>query len=383
MEEINMDTRKRSILRGVVLVILFGTGITAMPLQLQMQEGRVSLQIQSASAVVTCVSSSSTYTAADKADKANWNTYLTRDTCPPFYTDVRTLPGVAATSVDEFENKKREASATNACGNLWDWIGFTCFFRLASVGIGTALITLTAWLLALAGYLFNFFVDHTIISFGKLFTPGVQQALAVGWSAMRDLANIVIISMFVFIAINMILGVKEFGEKKLVARVLIIAVLLNFSLLFSKGIIDAGNFIAFQFYKASNLGTDVRTTQGIGEDEFVKNGIAGQFVKFMGLPTAGKSLSALTSGAFGTEKNNYNGNAWLVLLYGLVVATLFLLAAAVLIYGCYLMLTRAVLLIFVMLVSAIKFFIPPATTPSYPRRRVSRVNIRTVDSRPR
>lgn len=233
----------------------------------------------------------------------------------------------------------------------------TCIGRTLSVVIGAAVISATAWLLAAAGLLFNTLVDHTIITFGYLFTAKVGEAIGIAWSAFRDIANIVIIGMFVFIAINMILGVKEFGEKKKVARVLIIAVLLNFSLLFTKIIIDASNFTAMQFYKASQL-----STEGEGSDQlfnvtaFSKKGISGEFIRLMGLDSLKETSKALSAAAFGDKANQYRtANGWMALLHGLVSATLLLAAALVLLYGCFLIASRAVLLILLMVTSALAF----------------------------
>lgn len=278
------------------------------------------------------------------------------------------LPIPAVCRVTSADGKWREyiastgqttAYGNNACAGLSGFFSqpFTCTGRMLSVIIGTVLITANAWLLATAGYLFNILIDHTVVRFGTiLLDTGVRQAIDTGWTALRDLANIVIIAMFVFIAINIILGVKEYGEKRLIARVLIIAVLINFSLLFTKAIIDASNFTAYQFVKASGFVTDTADTQGAFENEFVKKGIAGEFIKFMGLASAGKTYQALSNAAFGSEGKQYtNANGWFALLHGLVSASLLFGAAAALLYGCYFLITRAVLLIFLMMTSALAF----------------------------
>ncbi|MBI2610649.1 hypothetical protein HYW60_01795 [Candidatus Kaiserbacteria bacterium] len=266
---------------------------------------------------------------------------------------------VAPICVDS-QGKKVEGStpvAGNRCESLIDWFGITCFGRLVSTVIGTALVTATAWLLATAGYLFNLLIDHTVVKFGEtLLRTEVRQAIEVGWTALRDLANIVIISMFVFIAINIILGVKEFGEKKLIARVLIVAVLINFSLLFSKAIIDASNFTALQFVRASGFQSESRNLQGAFDTEFVKTGIAGEFIKVMGIATMAETYQALSRAAFGDESNKFtNANGWYALLHGLVSATLLLIAAGVFLYASFLLIARAVLLIFLMMTSALAF----------------------------
>ena len=233
----------------------------------------------------------------------------------------------------------------------------TCWGRTISVLLGTLLISVTAWLLAAVGLLFNVLVDHTIITFGYLFTAKVGEAIGIAWSAFRDIANIVIIGMFVFIAINMILGVKEFGDKKKVARVLIIAVLLNFSLLFTKVIIDASNFTAMQFYKASQLSTGPETPGDLGNfDEFSKKGISGEFIRLMGLNSLKDTANALSAAAFGNATNQYaTANGWVALVHGLVSAALLLAAALVLLYGCFLIASRAILLIILMVTSALAF----------------------------
>ena len=126
-----------------------------------------------------------------------------------------------------------------------------CIGREIGAVIDGILVGISSWLLTIAGILFNWLVTNTVVQFGAVYTETVKGAVEGAWTAFRDIANILIIGMFTFIAISIILGLKEFGQKKLIARVLIIAVLINFSLLFSKMIVDASNFVALQIYTAS------------------------------------------------------------------------------------------------------------------------------------
>ncbi len=304
-----------------------------------------------ADAAWSCVRIISNSNALGEVDQDLYYDYYDRDGTKRKDT-ARVVGNIGAVT-----EKDKNGEVILSCKNLSDWIGVTCFGRMISVALGTALITLAAWLLAAAGFLFNTLVDSTIISFGTLFTPKVAEAVALAWSAFRDVANIIIIAMFVFIAINMILGVKEFGEKKKVAQVLIIAVLLNFSLLFTRVIVDASNFTAMQFYNASKYSFGVETTNNIGlTNEFSRKGISGQFIDLMGLTSLAETSNALSSAAFGSKTNNYRAaNGWIALLFGLFAATLLFAAAAVLLYGCLLLVTRAVLLILLMLTSAMAF----------------------------
>jgi hypothetical protein len=104
------------------------------------------------------------------------------------------------------------------------------------------LMTLS-WLVTAAGMFFNWSIKVTVINFtGLFYTPAVNEAVGQVWTNLRDLANIFIIGLFVFIAISIILGLQEFGQKKLIARVVVVAILINFSFLFTQIAINASNF---------------------------------------------------------------------------------------------------------------------------------------------
>lgn len=268
----------------------------------------------------------------------------------------------------------------NSCAGLTGFLGnFTdCLGRSIAVIIGTALVTLTAWLLGLAGLLFNVLVDHTVLNFGQWFYSdastglGVKAAIDSAWSAFRDIANILIIGMFVFIAISIILDFSISGQnpRKLVARVLMIAVLINFSLLFTKLIIDGSNFTASQLYSATGLQQTNGTPQTISDfNSFSQTGIAGSFIQFTGVKSISDAATSLSNAAFGSANQNFaNANGWLALLHGVVAATFLLVAAVVLLYGCFLLASRALLLVFLMFTASVAFasyLVPRWETSSY------------------
>ena len=183
------------------------------------------------------------------------------------------------------------------CSTTWDKMTNpgTCLMRSALSWLGTGLIWLGVTLATIAAGIFEATLKYTIIELGK-YLGLIKSGIDVGWTALRDIANIIIIGLFVFIAVNIILGVKDFGDKKKVARVLIVAVLINFSLLFTKVIVDASNFTAYQFYNQMVRGIDQnsknnlnQTAQVIPGTESSKqaaltgSGIAGKFMKLLGV----------------------------------------------------------------------------------------------------
>jgi len=236
-----------------------------------------------------------------------------------------------------------------------------CVGRAIAVVIGTSLMSLTAWLLGLSALLFDWLVYHTIIVFADSFYNTVSGGIDTGWRIFRDVGNIIIIGLFVFIAISMILGLKQFGDKKLVANLILIAVFINFSLLFTKVIVDFSNFTAKQFYDVAGFTINSTTNATIpsaatpsavcnpADNNFANCGVAGAFVAMSGVTGIGDAYEQLNAIA------QTHDNGWKALLHGVLAATLFLGAALVLLYGSYIILLRAILIIFLLLTSSLAF----------------------------
>src|SRR3989344_1427044 len=241
-----------------------------------------------------------------------------------------------------------------------------CIFRAAMAGLGSVLITLTAWLLQIAGIVFNWLLYYTVVAFGAengFLTPKVLDAINATWTVFRDIANILIIGLFTFIAISTILGNHEFGAKKMLAKALIIAVLINFSLLFTKMIVDVSNFTAYQFYAAAGgtIGVTKPADSG-GTLSFKQDGIGGTFIKFLGVTSISDTFDKLKSGADAQD------SGWITLLHGLFGATMLLATALVFLYGSFLLVSRAILIVFLLITSSLAFaayLLPKSIQGSY------------------
>jgi hypothetical protein len=113
----------------------------------------------------------------------------------------------------------------------------------------------SAWLLEITGRLLDAFINISIHS-----TIYRSTFVAEGWRIVRDLSNIFFIFILLYIAIGTILGSHGFNPKKLIAKVVIIGLLINFSLYFTRVIVDAGNIFARLFY--DQIGEVQITTPG-------------------------------------------------------------------------------------------------------------------------
>lgn len=316
-----------------------------------------------------CVDTNSGQTAAAKEKEVS--------TCDPGFRQERgTMQGELSEGnlcVPESTPQSTDAKAVytgpTSCSATWDKMTNpgTCLFRAAMAGLGSVLITLTAWLLKVVGLLFNYLLWYTVIAFGDstngFLTKDILTGINTTWTVFRDIANILIIGLFTFIAISTILGNHEFGAKKMLAKALIIAVLINFSLLFTKMIIDVSNFTAYQFYAAAGgtIGVTKPADSG-GTLSFKQDGIGGTFIKFLGVTSISDTFDKLKSGADAQD------SGWITLLHGLFGATMLLATALVFLYGSFLLVSRAILIVFLLITSSLAFaayLLPKSIQGSY------------------
>ncbi|MBI5221836.1 MAG: hypothetical protein HY979_03455 [Candidatus Magasanikbacteria bacterium] len=83
-------------------------------------------------------------------------------------------------------------------------------------------------------------------SLGNTFT--MNSAVSQGWTTTRDVTNLFFIFIMLAISIATILRIEQYGAKALMARLIIVALLLNFSMPLTKVIIDSSNILALVFY---------------------------------------------------------------------------------------------------------------------------------------
>ncbi len=226
----------------------------------------------------------------------------------------------------------------------------SCMGRQLAVWTGELAIYLTGWILGLSAVLFNYALDLTVSGFDSTIYANTRVGIEAVWTTFRDIANILIIGMFTFIALSMILGIEKFNARQAVAHVLVIAVLINFSLLFTRLIITSSNFVAIQFYNAALVGTApagvVESATSFGKYQV---GISGRFAQLMGVTSFAETDKALWKTATATD------SGWTTLLLGIVSAVLFLVTALFFFYASFLLIARAILFIILLITSSLAF----------------------------
>jgi len=130
-----------------------------------------------------------------------------------------------------------------------------------------------------------------------------KEVVKVGWPIVRDLFNMVFILALLFIAFTTVLKISNYQWNKLLARLVIMAILVNFSRTICGIIIDLGNVVMFSFAKA------------LGD-------IAGSgFIGLLGVDKL-MNYAAAPDVNTGTAKNI--GNAFLVAVLSLVFGVIML-----------------------------------------------------------
>ncbi len=133
--------------------------------------------------------------------------------------------------------------------------------QTATTWIVTTILQFVGLLTAMGGLLLNGAVFHTVVEMKSNYDKitGIGEA----WKVIRDVANMSFIFILLYSAIRTILGVGE-DNKKLIVNIVIVAILINFSLFFTKIIIDASNLLALTFYDAMVPGAAARGLGGAG-----------------------------------------------------------------------------------------------------------------------
>jgi len=129
-----------------------------------------------------------------------------------------------------------------------DFLGIGSFTQKAVYTLFNWIASAIAWLgsqiIILEAKLLSWVLDASV--FTKM--PVVQA----GWRICRDLANMFFVFILVYIAFCYILRIQSQSTKKLIVKVIIIAVLINFSLMIGGVIIDFSN-VFFRFFVFGGL----------------------------------------------------------------------------------------------------------------------------------
>src|SRR3989344_5315509 len=100
--------------------------------------------------------------------------------------------------------------------------------------------------LTMSGFILDLSIQYSLTNFTQL-TSSVGM-VTIGWGVLRDLANLVFIFLILWVAISTILGLHHGSAMGSVLRIVIAALLINFSLFITQVVVDVANIVALHFY---------------------------------------------------------------------------------------------------------------------------------------
>ncbi len=142
------------------------------------------------------------------------------------------------------------ASGLPECGIFNDSSVTGCVAQLAYY----FLYVPTSLILSISGHFFDYMLGYNLKSDSySISSAGQPSFVEQGWKVVRDISNIFFIFILLYLAISTILGTGGSDVKKSVGMVILIAILINFSLFFTRVIIDTSNVLAKIFYSTTEV----------------------------------------------------------------------------------------------------------------------------------
>jgi len=262
-------------------------------------------------------------------------------------------------------------------------------FTSLSGGLGSTILTYVSPALnfviqVVAYYSLVFFswilwASATFFDYSLAYTINIQNVVShmtiinVAWNVFRNFINLIFVFLVLYIAIGTILDSPDYNAKKMLSKVIIAAIMINFSLFITKVVVDTSDIMTLLFYNQI-----VSTTASYGSTAGVANGgtqsvntgsantgsvntggqISAAVVNSLGLQTMW-GIGASKGTTFNASSYNQNGKSVLGtpnILVGFIGAGLFILTTSfVFLLSGILFVYRMIVIIFLMVTSPIGF----------------------------
>lgn len=232
-----------------------------------------------------------------------------------------------------------------------------------TVGLGSSLAYVGA-------YFFNIAVSLALNS-----AAYALAFISTGWTVARDLANMGFILALVYLAYTIMLKAETSNTMQMLAWIIFVALIINFSFFFTRLVIDAGNILAVQFYNAiPNTQTLGQTLQQSGASSipgsgYVTQSTSLQTTKDLTHPIMnGLNMQGLFDNAMFSSASNdwFKNSSFLTVVITLsflyiAVGAMYLMLAAMFLTAGVKFLVRVVVLWFLIIASPLAFLAKTTT----------------------
>ena len=178
------------------------------------------------------------------------------------------IPGINTSQDMANMDTAREAASRNSsnCSYINPWTWGYCFLE-GVVSLSNIIIMPIFGLLTVASSIFMGSMIYFSVNWMDTYLS--SSGVVYVWKICRDLANLTLVFVLLYTALNLILDRVAGGDpKKIITNVIIVAMLVNFSGFFVRATVDVSNTISYEFYKKINSDSDVPIYIGLN---FLKN----------------------------------------------------------------------------------------------------------------
>lgn len=218
--------------------------------------------------------------------------------------------------------------------------------------IGGFLQRISGFFLLISGLLFDGIINYTVkdMSTNLGTESGIGGSIQSAWSTLRDISNMVFIFVLLYTAFSYMFNVGSGNIGSNIAWIIVIALVINFSLFFSRVIIDASNVVSLGFYRAIenaggytlNLQNNPNATATANTTPQLFSGISGGYMRMLGIHS------------FWSPNINIGGPVNILML-GIMSAVFVFIVAVILLIASIMFVSRFVILIFIMILSPVAF----------------------------
>ena len=209
-------------------------------------------------------------------------------------------------------------------------------------GLAYILMTLGGAILSMVGMLYDKIIDYTILNMATNIndSSGIGGGINTAWVTLRDVANMCFIFVLLGAAFKAMFQLEFGNVGKTITNIVIIALLINFSLFFTKVVIDASNIVSVGFYNSIASSSSTLTTSS----GTTPTGISGGYMNALGLQNW-----------YDTKILDSDLGPVKLMTIGVMSFIFMLVAAVIFLISAVMFAARYILLIFLMILSPLAF----------------------------
>lgn len=201
--------------------------------------------------------------------------------------------------------------------------------------IGNFILFIGSFFTWFGGMLLDASIRWFILDIAVLIGDGTALGATIAnlWILIRDICNLAFIFGFIYVGIRTIIDADSSTTKRMLASIIIGAILINFSLFFAKVIIDVSNYISTEIH------TQMISGSGVGS-------ISSRFNHALGIST---TFSFPNAQEFANRSNGGN------IAYYFMATVMLMVAGFIFAAGAVLLMIRFVALVFILIFSPVLF----------------------------